>query len=55
VNLLVYQELKFYEWDCEAALLAESSAGMFLKPRRERAERHEDSLFTNGEGSSDSH
>lgn len=55
VNWLVYQGLKIYEWDREATLLAESSARMFLKPWRERAECHENFLATTGEGSSDPH
>jgi len=55
INWLVYQGLKIYEWDREARLLAESSAKMFLRPWRERAECHENFLATNGEGSSDPH
>jgi glycogen debranching enzyme len=55
VNWLVYQGLKIYEWDREAAQLAESSAKMFLKPWRERGECHENFLSTTGEGTGDPH
>jgi glycogen debranching enzyme len=55
VNWLVYQGLKIYEWDREASALAESSAKMFLKPWRERAECHENFLSTTGAGSGDPH
>lgn len=55
INWLVYQGLKIYEWDHEARLLAESSAKMFLRPWRERAECYENFLATTGEGSSDPH
>lgn len=55
VNWLVYQGLKIYDWDREARLLADSSARMFLKPWREKAECHENFLATTGEGSSDPH
>jgi Glycosyl hydrolase family 63 C-terminal domain len=55
INWLVYQGLKIYEWDHEARLLAESSAKMFLRPWRERAECYENFLSTTGEGSSDPH
>lgn len=44
-----------YEWDHEAHLLAKSSAKMFLRPWRERAECYENFLATTGEGSSDPH
>jgi hypothetical protein len=55
INWLVYQGLRIYEWDHEARMLAESSAKMFLRPWRERAECHENFLSTTGEGSSDPH
>ena len=55
INWLVYQGLKIYEWDHEARMLAESSAKMFLRPWRERAECHENFLSTTGEVSSDPH
>jgi hypothetical protein len=55
VNWLVYQGLKIYDWDLEARQLAESSAKMFLKPWREKAECHENFLSTTGAGSSDPH
>lgn len=55
INWLVYQGFKIEEWDHEARLLAESSAKMFLKPWRGRAECHENFLSTTGEGSSDPH
>jgi len=55
INWLVYQGLRMYEWDHEAHLLAESSAKMFLRPWRERAECYENFLATTGEGSSDPH
>jgi hypothetical protein len=55
VNYLVYQGLKINEWDREAHLLAESSARMFFKPWREKAECRENFLATTGEGSSDPH
>lgn len=55
VNYLVYQGLKINEWDQEAHLLAESSARMFFKPWREKAECRENFLATTGEGSSDPH
>lgn len=55
VNYLVYQGLKINEWDEEARLLAESSARMFFKPWREKAECRENFLATTGEGSSDPH
>jgi len=55
INWLVYQGFKIYEWDREAGLLAESSARMFLRPWRERAECYENFLATTGEGSSDPH
>jgi hypothetical protein len=55
VNWLVYQGLKIYDWDLEARQLAASSAKMFLKPWREKAECHENFLSTTGEGSSDPH
>jgi hypothetical protein len=55
VNYLVYQGLKINEWDHEAHLLAESSARMFFKPWREKAECRENFMATTGEGSSDPH
>ena len=55
VNWLVYQGLKIYDWDLEARKLAESSARMFLKPWREKAECHENFLSTTGAGASDPH
>jgi hypothetical protein len=55
VNYLVYQGLKINEWDHEAHLLAQSSARMFFKPWREKAECRENFLATTGEGSSDPH
>jgi hypothetical protein len=55
VNYLVYQGLKIQEWDHEARLLAESSARLFFKPWREKAECRENFLATTGEGSSDPH
>jgi len=55
VNYLVYQGLKINEWDHEAHLLAESSAKMFFKAWREKAECRENFLATTGEGSSDPH
>jgi hypothetical protein len=55
INWLVYQGFKIYQWDREAAMLAESSAKMFLKPWREKGECHENFLSTTGEGSSDPH
>ena len=55
VNYLVYEGLKIHEWDHEAHLLAESSARMFFKPWREKAQCRENFLATTGEGSSDPH
>ncbi|MEI6781434.1 MAG: trehalase family glycosidase [Verrucomicrobiota bacterium] len=55
VNYLVYQGLKINEWDHEAHLLAKSSAKMFFKAWREKAECRENFLSTTGEGSSDPH
>jgi hypothetical protein len=55
INYLVYQGLKINEWDHEARLLAESSAKLFFKAWREKAECRENFLSTTGEGSSDPH
>jgi hypothetical protein len=55
INWLVYQGFKINDWDHEARMLAESSAKMFLKPWRGKAECYENFLATTGEGSSDPH
>jgi hypothetical protein len=54
-NWLVYQGLKIYEWDHEARLLAESSAKMFLRAWREKAECHENFSAITGEATGTPH
>jgi len=54
-NWLVYQGLKIYEWDHEARLLAESSAKMFLRSWREKAECHENFSAITGEATGTPH